>query len=315
MSVPRADFGAAYLAATGIVLLIGGQTSATADTAAVDLFNPAGIPIKPAAPMSAPRSAFTATALPNGKVLVAGGISRPGGPALATAELYDPIANIWSAAPSMAQAREHHSAILMTNGKVFVAGGDGGIGGTDPSSFEIYDPLTNTWSGTQPFYGKRPNGPVVVQLGTGNVWIYGGTDVILPGNQEEFYDPTTGGQDQPGGMPDTIDFATAVVLNDQNVLVAGGIAAYQPGGALNTSQVGQPLSWLAHPLMIAGHCRHTMTLLRSGRVLVAGGRCATSDSIAVAEIYEPIGRKWFLVAPMQTARGYHTAVQLQDGRV
>jgi len=198
MSTPRADF-AAVAFSSGEVLLIGGETSSTTDTATVDLFQPPSDTFNPnpPPPMKTPRNGLSATLLPNGKVLVAGGSSTPNGPALASAELYDPTTNTWSDAAPMAEARAHHVAVLMNNGRVFVAGGDGG-GGVDPQTNEIYDPVTNTWTGAQTFFGYRPSGPALAVLSDGRVMIFGGVSLVQPGNNLEIYDPGPVRTTQPG---------------------------------------------------------------------------------------------------------------------
>ena len=75
MSVPRTEFAAVELM-NGKVLLIGGKSWPTADTATVDIFDPAANTITAAASIKAARNGHSATLLPNGKVLVAGGDSR-----------------------------------------------------------------------------------------------------------------------------------------------------------------------------------------------------------------------------------------------
>lgn len=67
--------------------------------------------------------------------------------------------------------------------------------------------------------------------------------------------------------------------------------------------------------MSVAHCHHTMTTLKNGLILVAGGRCGTADSIATSELYDPATRKWWPAGDLQDPRGYQAAVMLADGRV
>ena len=324
MSVPRADFGAVALP-SGKVLLVGGLTSPTAATAKVDLYDPATNTMAAAAPMAAARSGHSAVLLPNGKVLVAGGVSNPnGGAALASAELYDPGTDTWSAAAPMAEARAHHAAVVMGNSKVLVAGGDGGSGPAARGS-EIYDPGTNTWTSIVSV-APRTHGPTATVLNDGRVMIANGLqqEVPMAWQSVEFYDPARA---QPSGAPTATpydrSYSTAALLGDGRVIVAGGQLTYNPTGAVNTTAIYDPTKdvgnsgmpgWTSGPAMNVGHCHHTMTTLKSGVVLVVGGRCQ-SDSIAVAELLDPAATKWSLDRAMLAARGNHTAVLLQDGRV
>ncbi|XXX77103.1 kelch repeat-containing protein [Sorangium sp. So ce134] len=59
---------------------------------------------------------------------------------------------------------------------------------------------------------------------------------------------------------------------------------------------------------------HTATLLSSGKVLVAGGS-EGGAALASAELYDPTGDTWTLVARMQVGRRLHTATLLPDGEV
>jgi len=305
---------------------MGGESTFTTMTATVDIFDPTTNTIDPAAPMSTPRSGNTATLLPNGKVLVVGGFSGPGVPALASAEVYDPATNTWTPVAAMNQPRAHHAAVLMGNGKVFVTGGEGGPGNPTPGASEIYDPNTNTWTAAQTVWGSRPNGTTATVLKDGRVMVYGGVEQVQPGNQYEFYDPATARATYGRfmGSGDT-SYSTVASLANGTVIVVGGEQTSNPSGALNATAIYDPAldvagnatadAWSAGPAMNVGHCRHTMTTLRSGLLLVAGGRCGSSESIAVTELYDPTGKRWLPAAPLLYARGVHTAVLLPDGRV
>ena len=334
MSTPRTDFAAVTLP-NGKVLLIGGKTSPTTDTATVDIFDPTAGTVLAAASMGSARNGHSATLLPNGKVLVAGGDSAPdGGPTLGSAELYDLTTNTWTPAARMNQPRARHAAVLMSNGKVFVTGGEvsfrpmpGGFSASTPTGPEVYDVGTNTWSAAQSFYGLRPYGPIAIVLKDGRVMTYGGVQQVQPGNSYEFYDPATGQASYARFMgPGDTSFSTATLLGNGTVLIVGGVQTYNPSGPLSTTAIFDPAmdspgcssncnSWSAGPVMNVGHCRHTMTTLRGGLILVVGGRCDPAESIAVAELYDPAGKRWLPPATMQNARGYHVAALLADGRV
>jgi hypothetical protein len=60
--------------------------------------------------------------------------------------------------------------------------------------------------------------------------------------------------------------------------------------------------------------QHTATLLRDGRILVAGGFNALGD-IGDVSIYDPAKDRWTSVGTLDHPRGRHTATLLDDGSV
>src|SRR5262245_21411696 len=98
----------------------------------------------------------------------------------------------------------------------------------------------------------------------------------------------------------------AVLLDDGRPLVVGGLSTstqlYEPGDG----------EFSPGPALKAVHVDgFTMTKLLDGRVLITGSYGAS----ATAEVYDPSSKGFVLVAPMGTARQYHAATLLADGRV
>ena len=61
---------------------------------------------------------------------------------------------------------------------------------------------------------------------------------------------------------------------------------------------------------------HTATLLRSGKVLVAGGWAVASQvTTPTAELYDPSTETWTVTGSMKTPRAFHVAVLLPSGKV
>jgi hypothetical protein len=62
---------------------------------------------------------------------------------------------------------------------------------------------------------------------------------------------------------------------------------------------------------------HTATLLRNGKVLVAGGYSGPLGTVVLAstELYDPATNRWSDAAPMLIPHASHTAALLPDGRV
>lgn len=60
---------------------------------------------------------------------------------------------------------------------------------------------------------------------------------------------------------------------------------------------------------------HTATLLRDGKVLVAGGYIGGEGNISSAELFDPATNEFVAVGSMRLARSSHSATLLADGKV
>jgi len=104
-----------------------------------------------------------------------------------------------------------------------------------------------------------------------------------------------------------------VVLGLMLALVVGALAV----GALR-SQPARPAGWTATGRMVYDHGNtFTATLLRDGRVLVAGGQNGRVGALglASAELYDPGTGSWNATGSMGTPRSGAAATLLPDGRV
>jgi N-acetylneuraminic acid mutarotase len=128
-------------AATGNVLVAGGENLASVTTVKTELFNPSTGKWSATGNLNTSRLEHTMTMLANGNVLIAGGnqvLANGNTIVLSSAEIYHPSTGIWSKTGSMSNARVGHTATLLTSGKVMaVSGSDAN---NDLVSCELYTP-------------------------------------------------------------------------------------------------------------------------------------------------------------------------------
>jgi hypothetical protein len=190
----------------------------------------------------------------------------------------------------------------------------------------------NTWAPAGSM-GVARSGQTATLLPGGKVLIAGGFDGE-PGSggklaTAELYDPATRTFSATGRMPVAVADATATLLPDGKVLVAGGLDAQTVfGRPVAAAELYNPATgtWAVTGSMHEARAGDTATLLTDGQVLVAGGRCNTrgyyactpgdyARSLASAELYNPATGKWTLTGSMHTGRAYDAAVLLRDGKV
>ena len=260
--------------------------------------------------------------LPDGRVLVAGGhadSSNRQWRLIGTAELYDPKKESWQPTGSLVQPRQGvGTLVLLGNGKVLLAGEHDSRTGA-----ELYDPGTGKWAATGYLRVGR-GGHSTTLLKDGRVLIAGGVDFGAEGSpvfaSSELYDPKTERWAATGSMKSPRTLHGAVLLPSGKVLVVGGRAIEDTGDPLASAELFDPTSgtWKPTGAMSIERQNHTVTLLRDGKVLVAGGKNGNSGGkkfFASAEIYDPQTETWAATGPMAHDRSQFTATLLGDGRV
>jgi hypothetical protein len=187
-----------------------------------------------------PRIGASAVVLDDGRVLIVGGVASPESAPLEqdSAEVYDPRSGRWNPAGSLATARSGFSLVALGDGGAIVAGGFGGSSGFGRlQTAERFDPGSDTWS-----TGEDLPSPVAgasgVRLLDGRVLLTGGsvrdpeltdnsTGAYVSGLTDEavLFDAATARWTSTTRMPGPRAGASAVVLADGSVIVAGGSAS------------------------------------------------------------------------------------------
>jgi N-acetylneuraminic acid mutarotase len=307
----------ATLLANGEVLVAGGG-NATGSLTSVELYNPATGKWAVSGSMTTARGSHTATLLPNGEVLVAGGVSNGSSPwapsCTASAELYNPSTGQWTTTGSMTKPRATHTATLLNDGSVLVAGAFcSGAGSIYPdNSAELYNPSTGTWKATGNMIVARVN-TAATPLPNGQVLIAGGNSTSSGGTSAELYDH--GHWKLTGSMNVYRPNLTATLLTNGDVLVFGGTQLAGSASEFYNPATG---TWMKTGQYYVAPSRsgHTLTLLGTGKALVAGGRDKYSFT-SYSRFYDSSTNSWPSTSAghMNTVRSGHTATLLPNGQV
>lgn len=180
--------------------------------------------------MNIVRAFHTSTLLQTGEVLVAGGESPPinYGNSIANAEIFNPATGRWTVTGDMTTEREAGTATLLLNGQALVAGGTRGTGAPCTATAELFNRATGKWTPTGSMSVGRcyftatllPNGQVLVAGGTAAV--QDGIQTMASINSAELYTPSTGTWQTTGSLNVARELASARMLQNGKVLVAGG---------------------------------------------------------------------------------------------
>jgi hypothetical protein len=153
---------------------------------------------------------------------------------------------------------------------------------------ELYDPGTATFTKTRPRIPWVQGSAALLM--NGKVLLAGGTINEGESNLAEVYDPSTGTFTPTGNMTVSRGDDSATLLPDGTVLIAGSNAGSPDGGVtLASAELYDPASGTFRRTgdMSTDRGFHTATLLKNGKVLIAGGFHYVGGPLSSAELYTP----------------------------
>src|ERR1700687_5969453 len=239
MRTPREGHTATMLH-DGRVLVVGGSDNGTHTLDSAEIYDPASGTFSGAGHLNQPRVPHVATLLHSGKVLIAGGGrgGMPGGYiSYDTAELYAPDTRMFAKMRAhMKFDRVGAAALRLNDGRVLIVGGKSGrivtsrhsnLASLTPlNSAEIYDPESNSFIRTGDMSAPHYL-PTATMLGNGQVLVVGGWTiqgfVVVGMRDADLYQPESNRFSRPGGANVARLENTANLLDDGEVLIAGGI--------------------------------------------------------------------------------------------
>lgn len=217
--------------------------------------------------------------------LITGGTNK-------SAETYNAVSGTFtSTVGTMTTVRALHTATLLDSGLTLVAGGQTG------SSSDA--------TGIAGFGGILEYAVEGMSISTGSA----GPDITVAASAD-LYNPATRKFTATGNMNHERVLHNAVLLNNGQVLIAGGDNATS---ALSSAELYNPSSGQFTPTgsMSIARSAATATLLSNGKVLVAGG----APSSAVAELYDPIAGTFSNTGSLPSPRSAACAALLPNGNV
>ena len=212
-----------------------------------------------------------------------------------------------------ATERAVHTATALPGGRVLVAGGcvTDGCSTATASTEAVYEPAAGVRAG--PEMAAPRVGNMATRLHGDRVLLAGGYAGEGMGalDTAEVCDPAR--CTAAGALADPRGAHAATRLRG-DVLITGG---FDEGRALRRVERFDARAGRFRPAapMLRAHEAHTATLLRDGRVLVAGGADSAGAALAAAELYDPRSGRWSATSALRDARTKHAAVRLPDGRV
>lgn len=233
--------------------------------------------------------------------------------------------------PDAPVARRNHVAMALPDGSVLVMGGNTSeaINLPDSESSSRFDPTSETF-GAGPdmaFSAAVDTGfTTILPLRTGFLLAGGGINagvgLPVPGTLlSQTFDPAAQRFTRAGDLQVRhLGLGSGALLVDGRVLLTGGGFP-----AIADTEIYDPESraWKAGQPMRTARRLHTATVLRDGRVLIAGGlvccvvegQTVSETVTASVELYDPATGTFTPTGSLAVARGLHQATLLPDGRV
>ena len=248
-----------------------------------------------------------AIALSSGQILIAGDFYSD------YVDIYDPGTDQFNSFRGL-EPRRQAGVALLKDGRALIVGGE-------TQTAELFDPITGKFTRTgNPVVWQM--WPIAVSLGDGRVLIAGGSGSRQGDFTEaEVYDPATGQFTQVAPIPSGAyrsPVSQAIELADGRAFVLG----HQEDPLLAVAYLFDPATNAfvrAAPLVELGRGAGGLTLLRDGKVLLAGGggfkEDGSSTVLNTAELFDPATGRFTATTTMVEARYGINGALMGDGSV
>ena len=276
----------------GRVLFVGLSGGDDQPVGMASVFDPVSESWKPLSGSSSPRGVPSLALLADGRVLVAGGLDYSGADspysspeAVNVVEILDPHTGDWQQAAAMNRASQEQMLFSLNDGRVLAIGAARNGSSELTGHAEVYDPAADTWTiitSLDPDYVPKD----AIELPDGRLLVLGApSDHETQFLEARIYDTVSDTWSPGGEMTQARPNATLVLLSDGRVLAAGGEYNWGEGfPSYSTTEIFDPaaLSWSVGPDLSELRGNSSATLLRDGRLLLAGGIGMALD---IKEVY------------------------------
>lgn len=219
--------------------------------------------------------------------------------------------NVFIRVGNMHLARSGHQSVLLNDGRVLIYGGDTKNEIEINNTLEIYNPKSKSFKLIgQTLWG---NGDTATVLKNGLVLITG------INKSAELINPTTGKCIPTESMNYPRMKATATLLQDGRVLIAGGGIFNRTEGKFEIAdftEIYNPETqkFEIGPKLNTPRFKHGAALLNNGNVLIIGGSDG-KDRLKSAEIYDVKNNKFIKINNMKYVRDYPQVIKLKNGKI
>lgn len=254
----------------------------------------------------------TATLLENGEVLIIAGWKA--GQRSDAVEIYNPKTGEFRLAARLEKPLQAQNTVLLKNGKVLIVGGNSASNDYQMQAY-LYDYKTNSFEKTGKLnYGRMAF--TATLLNNGNVLITGGQSFNNNGieilNKAELYNHATGVFTVTGDMNFSRYKHGAVLMQNGNVLIAGGSDKNDWNGKYKNSEVFDFDKGKFTEVIELNNERFKLqegiVSLTNGNILVGGGN-------KTIELYNPSENKFISAGELDDPNYYTCLTLLANGKV
>jgi hypothetical protein len=301
MQTPRWAFEMRVLP-SGDVIAAGGLTDMNlGTTASCEIYSVASGTWRSTASLAVPTEDFVSLALPDGKIWFMTGLYAKVHQYLSVINQFDPVTETMTRIPDLPIPMwgDEREFLPTLNGVIVVGGGTGGFGGPIYNTTPFFDFATQNWSYLNNMVEQEAGYDFqMVRTQTDDLYVLGGLRGYseISTNRVQHFDPKTRSWNTAGYLPVGMTYARADFVNQDSILVAGGIGKDSSGltsggscwfniktgvGTLGPKEI-TPRFWFASTIGIDSQINNPCGV--SSSIYLLGGDDTNGRALAACEV-------------------------------